>query len=138
MRQLAGIGIVLLALGAAGGVWGGEPVGGEPGRPCFLERFHPAGGWCPDGGGLLHWWNPHCFPCGGAPDDYCRKKQPNVCWPPYPPYYIYGTPPACAGSVVVLPGQGEGTRPGEGAPAAGTGKAEERKTPAANPGRAKE
>jgi hypothetical protein len=50
------------------------------------------GGCDPYGGGLLHWWNPHCFPSGGAPDNYCRKPLPKVCWPPYPPYYIWGPP----------------------------------------------
>ena len=61
----------------------------------FLERIHPVGGWHPYPGGLLHWWPPHCFPCGGAPDDYCRKPLPRVCWPPYPPYYIWGPPEIC-------------------------------------------
>ena len=54
--------------------------------------LNPAGGWHPYGGGLLHWWNPHCFPCRAAPDDYYRKPLPRVCWPPYPPYYIWGPP----------------------------------------------
>jgi hypothetical protein len=58
----------------------------------FLERMAPAGGWHPYGGGLLHWWNPCCFPCCGAPDDYCRKPLPKFCWPAYPPYYIWGAP----------------------------------------------
>ncbi len=67
---------------------GGEHVVCEPpGEPC-LQRFHPAGGWQPYGGGLLHWWPKHCFPCQVGPDDYCRKPLPRVCWPPYPPYYI--------------------------------------------------
>ena len=46
--------------------------------------------WQPYDGGLLRWWNPCCFPRCGAPDDYCRKPLPNVCWPPYPPYYTAG------------------------------------------------
>lgn len=29
--------------------------------------------------------------CGG-PDDYCRKPPPRVCWPPDPPYYVWGPP----------------------------------------------
>jgi hypothetical protein len=60
-----------------------------------LERIHPAGGWHPDPGGLIHWWPRGCFPCCGAPDDYCRKGYPRVCWPPYPPYYIWGPPEIC-------------------------------------------
>ncbi len=64
----------------------------EPCQQNFLQRLHPVGGWNPDGGGLLHWWNPCCFPRCGGPDDYCRKPPPNVCWPPYPPYYIWGPP----------------------------------------------
>ena len=58
----------------------------------LLGRLGPVGGWDPYGGGLLRWWNPCCFPRCGAPDDYCRKPLPKVCWPPYPPYYIWGAP----------------------------------------------
>jgi hypothetical protein len=64
----------------------------------ILQRFHPVGGWHPDGGGLLHWWPRHCFPCCGGPDDYCRKPLPRVCWPPYPPYYTWGPPAVCCPS----------------------------------------
>jgi hypothetical protein len=72
----------------------GQALGGEHGRdePCpqhFLQRVRPVGGWHPDSGGLLHWWNPHCFPRCGGPDDYCRKPPPRVCWPPY---YVWGPP----------------------------------------------
>ena len=55
-------------------------------------RLRPVGGWHPDNGGLLHWWPHHCFLCAGAPDTYCRKPIPHVCWPPYPPYYIWAPP----------------------------------------------
>lgn len=55
----------------------------------FLQRLRPAGGWCPYGG-LLHWWNPCCFPRCGAPDDYCRKTLPDVCRPVYPAWYTFG------------------------------------------------
>ncbi|HEX4130268.1 MAG TPA: hypothetical protein VHZ24_09505 [Pirellulales bacterium] len=48
----------------------------------LLQRFAPAGGWHPDGGRLLHWWNPCCFPHCGVPDDYCRKPMPCICWGP--------------------------------------------------------
>jgi hypothetical protein len=64
----------------------------EPTHHGVLERFHPAGGWHPYGGGLFHWWNPHCFPCQVAPDDYCRKPLPRMCWGAYPSYYGWGTP----------------------------------------------
>ena len=74
------------------GIWWRARVGDEPPQQHFLQRLHPVGGWNPYGGGLLHWWNPHCFPCQTAPDDYCRKPLPRVCWPPYPPYYIWGPP----------------------------------------------
>jgi hypothetical protein len=95
MRRQAGIGAVLLALAGAGWATGGEAPCGEPRPGGFLQRLGPAGGWFPYGGGLLHWWPRHCFPCGGAPDDYCRKPLPQVCWPPYPPYYIWGPPETC-------------------------------------------
>jgi hypothetical protein len=88
MRRQGWIGAIFLALIAGGWASGGEPIC-EPGPSCFLERLAPVGGWCPYGGGLLHWWDPHCFPRCGGPDDYCRKKLPCVCWPPYPPYYIW-------------------------------------------------
>jgi hypothetical protein len=83
---------LVLTLGTCGQAVGGERGRLDPDRRPFLQRFHPAGGWNPDGGGLLHWWNPHCFPRYSGPDDYCRKPPPNICWPPYPPYYIWGTP----------------------------------------------
>jgi hypothetical protein len=68
---------------------GSQATCAEPSPEGFLQRVAPAGGWHPYGGGLLRWWDPFCFPCGGAPDDYCRKSLPRVCWPPYPPYYIW-------------------------------------------------
>jgi hypothetical protein len=95
MRRHVWIGAFLITLIAYGRGLGGEPGCCKPPQDSFLERLHPVGGWHPYGGGLLHWWNPHCFPCGGAPDDYCRKPLPRVCWPPYPPYYIWGSPESC-------------------------------------------
>src|SRR4051812_27042746 len=77
---------LVLALGACGQAIGGERGQPDVGRPRLLGRLGPAGGWHPDSGGLLHWWNPCCFPRGGGPDDYCRKPPPNVCWPPYPAF----------------------------------------------------
>jgi hypothetical protein len=93
MRIQRPIGTILVTLISCGQGFGG--VGGEnvvPPRGHFLQRFHPVGGWHPYGGGLVHWWDPHCFPRQAAPDDYCRKPLPAVCWPAYPPYYIYGPP----------------------------------------------
>ncbi|QDV39403.1 hypothetical protein ElP_73700 (plasmid) [Tautonia plasticadhaerens] len=83
---------LLLVLGSCGDAIGGEGGRDGPRRPHLLQRLRPAGGWHPDDGGLLHWWDPHCFPRGGAPDDYRRKPPPQVCWPPYPPYYIWVPP----------------------------------------------
>jgi len=95
MRGQGWIGVLVLALLACGQGHGGEPQCCEPAEPCWLKRWHPVGGWHPDCGGLLHWWPSHCFPCCGAPDDYCRKPPPPVCWPPYPPFYIWGPPEIC-------------------------------------------
>jgi hypothetical protein len=95
MKRRASIGAVLLALLAGGWASGGDPPCRQPAPPCFLQRLEPAGGWCPYGGGLLHWWDPHCFPRCGGPDDYCRKPLPGVCWPAYPPYFIWGPPETC-------------------------------------------
>jgi hypothetical protein len=83
---------VLLALLAAGGACGGEPPCCDPRPAGGVGQLGPAGGWFPYGGGLLHWWPQDCFPRCGGPDDYCRKPLPRVCWPPYPPYYIWGPP----------------------------------------------
>lgn len=85
---------LMLTLLASGPAIGGEYVWSDPGHPGILHRIRPAGGWHPDNGGLLHWWNPACFPRCAGPDDYCRKPPPQVCWPPYPPYYLPGTPQA--------------------------------------------
>ncbi|MGP0064990.1 MAG: hypothetical protein ACLQGP_15510 [Isosphaeraceae bacterium] len=86
---------LVLCLIAGGQALGGDGGPGEPPPQHLLQRMHPVGGWHPYGGGLLHWWNPHCFPRCGGPDDYCRKALPRVCWPPYPPYYISGPPEIC-------------------------------------------
>ena len=95
MRRRAWIGALLFSVIAGGLASAGEPPGCEPSGRCFLERVAPAGGWFPYGGGLLHWWPAHCFPRCGAPDDYCRKPLPPVCWPSYPPYYTWGPPELC-------------------------------------------
>jgi hypothetical protein len=95
MRHSVWIGTLVVALAAVGQGLGAEPSCGESSPECCLKRWGPAGGWHPYGGGLLHWWPRDCFPCGGAPDDYCRKPLPTVCWPPYPPFYTWGPPEIC-------------------------------------------
>jgi hypothetical protein len=96
MKRHVWIRAFLLILVTGGRGLSGEPGRCEPGGDGVLRRWHPVGGWDPYGGGLLHWWNPHCFPRCGAPDDYCRKLLPRICWPPYPPYYIWGPPRNCS------------------------------------------
>jgi hypothetical protein len=95
MRRQAWIGVVFLTLLAAGSACGWEPPCSEPCPACSPWRLGPTGGWFPYGGGLLRWWPGDCFPRCGAPDDYCRKPLPSVCWPPYLPYYIWGPPEVC-------------------------------------------
>jgi len=97
MRRHVWIGIIVVTLIAGGRGLRAEPPCCETPQDCFLKRLGPAGGWNRYGGGLLHWWPHHCFPCCGAPDDYCRKPLPRVCWPPYPPYYTWGPPEKCSG-----------------------------------------
>ena len=92
MKWIPGLGAILLIVLAGGGARSSEPPCGEPPRVGFLQRIPPAGGWFPYGGGLVRWWPQHCFPCGGAPDDYCHKPLPCVCWPPYPSYFTAGAP----------------------------------------------
>jgi hypothetical protein len=83
---------LLLSLSASGAALGDDRECYPPNQQHLLQRVHPVGGWNPYGGGLFHWWNPRCFPrCGGL-DAYCRKPLPNVCWPAYPPYYIWAPP----------------------------------------------
>jgi hypothetical protein len=81
-----------LALMSCTQALGGEEDCHAPRGPHFLRRLSPSGGWHPYGGGLLHWWNPQCFPRCGGRDDYCCKPLPKVCWPPYPPYYRWEPP----------------------------------------------
>src|SRR5262245_50037989 len=94
MRRHGWISAFLITLIAAGGGLGDEPKCCELARDSLLQRWHPVGGWNPYGGGLLHWWNPCCFPHCGGPDDYCRKALPRVCWPAYPAFYTWGPPAA--------------------------------------------
>ena len=58
---------IVLTLISCGQALGGENGSRAPPRRHFLQRLHPAGGWNPYGGGLLHWWDPHCFPVPGCP-----------------------------------------------------------------------
>jgi hypothetical protein len=66
----------------------------------------PANGYGP-GDGDVPWWT-DCWPyhpCNSeafsrssclhryaCPDDYCPKPYPELCWPPYPPFYTCGQP----------------------------------------------
>jgi hypothetical protein len=95
MRRHMWIGALVVALLAAGRGRCAEPTCGGPPLDSILKQWGPVGGWHPYGGGLLSWWPRNCFPRCGAPDDYCRKPLPRVCWPPYPPYYIWGPPEVC-------------------------------------------
>ncbi len=78
----------LIVLGTGATARAGDPGAYDPGGLHPFRRFAPAGGWHPDDGGLLRWWDPGCFPRCGSPDDYCRKPPPRTCWPPYPPFYV--------------------------------------------------
>ncbi len=67
MRTQAGIGAVVIALMASAAARGEHGVCDAPGPHC-LNKIRPAGGWNP-GGGLLHWWDPNCYPRWCGPDD---------------------------------------------------------------------
>jgi hypothetical protein len=95
MRRQIWIAVWVVALFGAGRELHAQSSCCPPPADVFLKRLAPVGGWCPYGGPLIHWWPWCCFPCKAAPDDYCRKPLPRVCWPPYPPYYIWGPPEVC-------------------------------------------
>jgi hypothetical protein len=90
MRSHGTMFALVLSLFTSSRALGGDAERSDPRPQHLFQRVHPVGGWHPYSGGLLHWWNPHCFPRSLGPDDYCRKPPPRVCWPPYPPYYIGG------------------------------------------------
>ena len=96
MKSRVRMWVLVVSLIACGQGLGQERVNCEPAQQGFLQRLHPVGGWHPYGGGLLHWWNPDCFPDCGAPDDYCRKPLPRACWPAYPSYFTWGPPEICS------------------------------------------
>lgn len=95
MKRRGWLGVLLLGLVAGGPGFCADPQCCPPPQERFCQRLAPVGGWMPYGGGLLRWWNPCCFPHGGAPDDYCRKPLPKVCRPSYPPFYTWGPPEIC-------------------------------------------
>ncbi len=86
---IATLGVILLGVGRG---MSAEPQSLETAGGSLLHRIAPVGGCFPYGGGVLRWWNGQCFPCVGAPDDYCRKPLPSVSWPAYPCYFRWGTP----------------------------------------------
>jgi hypothetical protein len=90
MKHQVWIGAFVVALIASSRGLGAEPRCREPCPDVFLKRIAPSGGWDRYGGGLLHWWDPGCFACGGAPDDFCCKPLPRVCWPGCPYFYTPG------------------------------------------------
>jgi hypothetical protein len=107
MRRQAWIGVALLTLLAAGSACDAQAPCSEPRPTDSPWRLGPTGGWFPYGGGLLRWWPRDCFPRCGAPDDYCRKPLPSVCWPPYPSYYIWGPPEFCHPQDTCRPANGK-------------------------------
>jgi hypothetical protein len=96
MRRDLSKATLLFTVLVCGPALAGERDACPPPQQGFLARTMPVGGWQPYGGGLWHWWPRHCFPRSCAPDDYCRKPLPAVCWPAYPPGYIWAAPQNCA------------------------------------------
>ena len=94
IKRAGWIGTLLLTVSVACQALANDPRCCPPPQQGILKRCQPVGGWHPYGP-MLGWWNPHCFPRCGAPDDYCRKNLPNLCWPNYPPFYQWGPPEIC-------------------------------------------
>ncbi|SIN74041.1 hypothetical protein SAMN05444166_0563 [Singulisphaera sp. GP187] len=80
--RISKIGIVLCVVLASPLAVAGGP--GPQTSPSALHRLGPAGGWNPDGRGLFHWWDAHCFSAPCTVDDYCRKPLPRLHCPPRP------------------------------------------------------
>jgi len=95
MRGRAWIAVLLVVPPAAGRAAAEELGCCPPAEPRWVKRVAPVGGWHPYWGGLLSWWDPHCFPRCGSVDDYHRKCPPPVCWPPYPAYFSPAAPEPC-------------------------------------------
>jgi hypothetical protein len=89
MRALITPCAVVLALLLSAPARAGGPAGLDAHMPPFVTRLGPKGGCNPDGRGLFHWWNPHCFSRSCGPDIYCRKPMPNVCRPRSPAFGPY-------------------------------------------------
>ena len=79
MSYRKGFAVVVCAWSASTAARAGDA---PPPGPSPLHRIAPVGGLSPDGRGLLHWWEPACFPRPCGPDDYCRKPFPRFCWGP--------------------------------------------------------
>jgi hypothetical protein len=85
MSYRKGMAIVMCAWSATATARAGDGPGDRHvSGPSPLHRIAPVGGLSPDGRGLLHWWEPDCFPRPCGPDDYCRKPFPRFCWRPAP------------------------------------------------------
>jgi hypothetical protein len=76
--------VVCLWLAGVTAQAGDHPGDRHDSEPTLLSRIAPVGGCDPDGRGLFHWWDPHCFPRPCGPDDYCRKPFPRFCGRPDP------------------------------------------------------
>jgi hypothetical protein len=81
MKRHARLWAALLTATMCAAAHAGDTVDEDNQHPNFFARLKPRGGWNPDGRGIFHWWNPHCYPRSCAPDDYCRKPMPNLCRP---------------------------------------------------------
>jgi hypothetical protein len=109
MRIQAFLYVVIPCLLLAAPAMGGDCQ--DPAGPA-IQHPGPVGGWSPYGG-LLRWWPQTCGQRCGAPDDYCRKSLPRVCWPGYPCNYTWGPPevcyPCCAHDCSACPVRNPGT-----------------------------
>jgi hypothetical protein len=79
MIKTAQLWFILVAVITCTQLLGSEQGYMQCGETPWIRRIAPVGGWHPDEGGLLRWWNPCCCSSQCYPDDYCRKSLPNVC-----------------------------------------------------------